>query len=201
MTDMTRSPDLHQRLIGIALVATFHFGCDGDDPDPADTSSNVTATGTTQTSATGNAESGETGNAQTGGGSTAADTTGSNATGSETGEGIDCGEATDAATCAAAMNHGEGGECNWLEIQSLTIDDAGGCGFATTGEGLCVAASGLDDGCSLGFVCDDGREVYYRAADGGGWQMTQGTACGGISGFMNCEDTDVEPCNCACELP
>ena len=63
-----------------------------------------------------------------------------------------------------------------------------------------MGTDGLDDGCNEGFVCADGREVYFRAA-GNSWQMAQGRACRGVSGFQLCETTDDEPCTCACELP
>lgn len=173
----------------LALVALV--ACPSDDTDDTGNSSDPSTT-------EGGSASDTNGEPNTGDTTTGAQNTES---GGSTSGAADCGDATDEASCAAAQNLGEGGGCTWMVIHELSIEE-GNCNFTTTERGECVGTSGLDDGCNFGSLCDSGDvEAYYRDVGDGTWELAQGTACRGISGFMQCNDTMDEPCTCACEIP
>ena len=86
-----------------------------------------------------------------------------------------------------------------MQIYELT-EGAPTCSFSDTASGLCVGASGLDDGCNAGEACNATTEAYYRQQSGGGFELVWGQACRGVPGFMACTD-DTAPCDCACDMP
>lgn len=187
---LNSDPSLRPLLLAAALCIIA--GCPGDD-DQSSEAATAAATAGTATAATDSATSTAT--------SSSVDTTaGTTAAGSTSGA-ADCDDATDQAACATAQNLAEGGPCTWMPIFELTIA-ADVCSFSPTDRGACVGTLGLDDGCNEGSLCDSGDvQAYYDELEPGVWEMAQGRACRGITGFMQCNDTLEAPCTCACEIP
>lgn len=191
---MTHGAAVRILLLAGGLVATT--GCPGDDEGTETTVAATTATGTSAT-----ATAGSSGADSTAGTATSLGTASGATSASGTSSAADCSDASDETSCGAAQNQAEGGGCTWMSIYELTIDGET-CSFAPTDRGECVGTSGLDDGCNSGFLCESGDvEVYYAEAGADTWEMAQGRACRGISGFMQCTDTMDAPCSCACGIP
>lgn len=184
MTAMTFGTTHASWLCSPLLVCALAWstGCPGDDGSSTETTTVAATAGSS------------------GQGSTA-DTTAGMETTAATGSTLDCADATDEAACGTAQNQGEGGGCTWMAIAELTIEGET-CNFTPTDRGACVGTSGLDDGCNQGLLCDSNDvEAYYSELSPGVWEMAQGQACRGITGFSQCTDTVDAPCSCACEIP